>query len=76
VPNFRLGQQVVLASPYGQLARGYAVVPNGALGQVVDLAGGGAVLVSFMPVPPNHDRVELEVPVHWLSPAPAPERKV
>jgi hypothetical protein len=73
MPDLRLGQMVILASPYGQLARGYAVVPNGARGQIVDHTPSGAVLVSFAPEPPNHDRIELEVPVHWLTAAATPE---
>ena len=71
MPALRPGQNVILSSPYGQLVRGYAVVPNGTNGQVVDYAPGGAVLVSFAPEPPNRDRIELEVPAHWLAPAPA-----
>ena len=71
MPDLHLGQSVILASPYGQLTRDYAVVPNGTRGRVVDHAPGGAILVSFAPEPPNRDRIELEVPAHWLAPAPA-----
>jgi len=65
--DFRLGTTVILNSPYGHLARGFALVPNGSRGQIVDLSAGGAFMISFVPEAPNHDRIELEVPAHWLT---------
>jgi hypothetical protein len=66
--NLKLGDKVELASPYGELRRGYITVPNGARGVILSPTIGGGFLVDFEPSAPGApDRTRTDVPAHWLK---------
>jgi hypothetical protein len=64
----KIGDGVVLSSPYGKLRRDHITVLNGVRGVVLAPTIGGGFLVDFEESAPGAlDRTRADVPAHWLT---------